>query len=131
MIWRVKLIFIDDGADEPFDCLNVTCPSDYFKCPSTGKCISLEKVCDNFDDCPAMDRTNGISEDETSDACSMNRLNSFSFSFSFSFKKDFVLNHFANLTTTSSSSLHPTCESPDLFRCKTSHFCINRTFVCE
>jgi len=66
------IIFLDDGADEPFDCLNVTCPSDYFKCPSTGKCISLEKVCDNFDDCPAMDRTNGISEDETSQACSMN-----------------------------------------------------------
>lgn len=64
--------FSDDGADEPFDCLNVTCPPDYFKCTSTGKCISLDKVCDNFDDCPAMDRTNGISEDETSEACSKN-----------------------------------------------------------
>jgi len=63
---------LDDGADEPFDCLNVTCPYEYFKCPSTGKCIPLEKVCDNFDDCPAMDRTNGISEDETSQACSKN-----------------------------------------------------------
>jgi hypothetical protein len=126
--------FLDDGADEPFDCLNVTCPSDYFKCPSTGKCISLEKVCDNFDDCPAMDRTHGISEDETSDACSMNLLNFSFYSFSFRSSKDFVLNHFANLTTIlppSPSPIHPTCESPDLFRCKTSHFCINRTFVCE
>jgi hypothetical protein len=71
---KINKKFLDDGADEPFDCLNVTCPYEYFKCPSTGKCIPLEKVCDNFDDCPAMDRTNGISEDETSYACSMNSL---------------------------------------------------------
>ncbi|CAF4227902.1 unnamed protein product, partial [Rotaria sordida] len=105
-----------DGADEPFDCVNVTCPYEYFKCPSSGKCIPLEKVCDNFDDCPAIDRTNGISEDETSQAC------------------NFVLNHFNNITTTTISTtteIHITCESSDLFRCKTSNFCINRTFVCD
>ncbi|CAF4982117.1 unnamed protein product, partial [Rotaria magnacalcarata] len=45
---------------------------EYFKCPSTGKCIPLEKVCDNFDDCPAtIDQTNIVREDETSQACSM------------------------------------------------------------
>ncbi|UJR31341.1 hypothetical protein I4U23_018836 [Adineta vaga] len=101
-----------DGADEPFDCVNVTCPNDYFKCSTSGKCIPLEKVCDNFNDCPAIERTNGISEDETSQAC------------------NFVLNHFANLTT-STVPAHVSCESADLFRCKTSHFCINRTFVCD
>ena len=40
---------------------------------------------------------------------------------------------FANLTTTppSPSPLHPTCEiSGTYFDVKTSHFCINRTFVC-
>jgi hypothetical protein len=65
---------LDDGTDEPFDCINVTCPYEYFKCPSSGKCIPLEKVCDNFDDCPAINRTHGISEDETSHACSMSSL---------------------------------------------------------
>lgn len=56
------------------------------------------------------------------------------------FRLDFVLNHFSNLTTSTPSSssspsqkpsTHLTCESADLFRCKTSNFCINRTFVCE
>ncbi|CAF0938219.1 unnamed protein product [Adineta steineri] len=105
-----------DGADEPFDCVNVTCPNEYFKCPTSGKCIPLEKVCDNFDDCSAAERTNGISEDETSKAC------------------NFVLSHFANLTTSTlkpTSQVHLSCESADLFRCKTSNFCINRTFVCD
>jgi hypothetical protein len=66
-----RYLILDDGADEPFDCVNVTCPSEYFKCQSTGKCIPLEKVCDNFDDCPPIEGTNGICEDETSKACSM------------------------------------------------------------
>ena len=61
---------LDDGADEPFDCVNVACPNGYFKCSTSGKCIPLEKVCDNVDDCPAVERTSGISEDETSQACS-------------------------------------------------------------
>jgi len=63
---------LDDGADEPFDCVNVTCPYEYFKCPLSGKCIPYEKVCDNFEDCPMIDRINGITADETSQACSMN-----------------------------------------------------------
>ena len=61
---------LDDGADEPYDCLNVTCPRDYFKCAASGKCIPVEKVCDNFDDCPIDNRTSAISDDETSQACS-------------------------------------------------------------
>ncbi len=65
-------IFLDDGADEPFDCINVTCPNGYFKCPVSGKCISYEKVCDNFEDCPIIDRINNITADETSQACSKN-----------------------------------------------------------
>ncbi|CAF4634266.1 unnamed protein product, partial [Rotaria magnacalcarata] len=61
---------------------------EYFKCPSTGKCIPLEKVCDNFDDCPAtIDQTNIVREDETSQAC------------------NFVLNHFNNLTTTTPTDI--------------------------
>jgi Low-density lipoprotein receptor domain class A len=103
-------IILDDGADEPFDCLNVTCPNDYFKCPLSGKCISKEKVCDHFEDCPDLDRINGITADETSGAC----------------KSSSALNH-----TTSASPIHITCESADLFRCKTTEFCINRTYVCE
>ncbi|CAF5177922.1 unnamed protein product, partial [Rotaria magnacalcarata] len=88
-----------DGADEPFDCVNVTCPYEYFKCPSTGKCIPLEKVCDNFDDCPAtIDQTNIVREDETSQAC------------------NFVLNHFNNLTTTTPTDIRISCESTNLFR---------------
>ncbi|CAF3052787.1 unnamed protein product [Rotaria socialis] len=101
-----------DGADEPFDCVNVTCPYEYFKCPSTGKCIPLEKVCDNFDDCPTIDQANIAREDETSQAC------------------NFVLHHFNNLTTTP-TNIHISCESTNLFRCKTNNFCINRTFVCD
>jgi len=63
---------LDDGADEPFDCINVTCPYEYFKCSLSGKCIPYEKVCDNVEDCPIMDRINGIPADETAQACSMN-----------------------------------------------------------
>ena len=61
---------LDDGADEPLDCVNVTCPSEYFKCPLSGKCIAYERVCDNIDDCPIVDRINGISAEETGQACS-------------------------------------------------------------
>ena len=50
---NINAFSLDDGADEPYDCLNVTCPYEYFKCSSSGKCIPLEKVCDNVDDCPA------------------------------------------------------------------------------
>jgi hypothetical protein len=62
---------LDDGADEPFDCINVTCPHEYFKCSSSGRCIPFEKVCDNLEDCPMIDRINGLPQDETSQACSM------------------------------------------------------------
>ncbi|CAF0737282.1 unnamed protein product [Didymodactylos carnosus] len=60
-----------DSSDEPFDCKNVTCPSHYFKCPS-GKCISLTKVCDNFNDCDGSSQNediNKIGADETKEAC--------------------------------------------------------------
>lgn len=63
---------LDDGADEPFDCVNVTCPDEYFKCPLSGKCIPYEKVCDNVEDCPTIDKVNGTTADETLQACSMN-----------------------------------------------------------
>ncbi|CAF1201178.1 unnamed protein product [Rotaria sordida] len=105
-----------DGADEPFDCINVTCPYEYFKCPLSGKCIPYEQVCDNIEDCPIIDKINGITADETSQAC------------------NFVLSRPTILTTTittSTSQINITCESADLFRCKTSHFCINRTYVCD
>ncbi|CAF0998634.1 unnamed protein product [Adineta steineri] len=102
-----------DGADEPFDCINVTCPHEYFKCPLSGKCIPFEKVCDNVVDCPTIDRINGMIADESSQAC------------------NFVLDHLANLTTIIPPQIHMTCESADLFRCKTNDFCINRTYVCD
>ncbi|UJR15454.1 hypothetical protein I4U23_002397 [Adineta vaga] len=104
-----------DGTDEPFDCSNVTCPYEYFKCPLSGKCIPYEKICDNVGDCPLIDTINGISADERAETCSL------------------ILNHLTNLTTTTinPSQIYMTCESADLFRCKTSNFCINRTYVCD
>jgi len=74
LLWKTFESYgiLDDGADEPFDCVNVTCPYEYFKCPSSGKCIPFERVCDNVDDCLISDRINGIIADETSQACSMN-----------------------------------------------------------
>jgi hypothetical protein len=68
--FSTSLTELDDGADEPYDCLNVTCPYDFFKCSSSGKCIPLEKVCDNFDDCPPAEKAKGGSDDETPQACS-------------------------------------------------------------
>jgi hypothetical protein len=123
-------IFLDDGADEPFDCINVTCPYEYFKCPLSGKCIPYEKVCDNFEDCTRIDKINGIIADETSQACSRNFYLFFFLKINFSFYLDFVLAQLTNLTTIN-PPIYMTCESADLFRCKTSHFCINRTYVCE
>ncbi|CAF3395990.1 unnamed protein product [Rotaria socialis] len=104
-----------DGADEPFDCANVTCPYGYFKCPSSGKCIPHEKVCDNVEDCPIIDRIKGITADETPQSCHL------------------VLNHPSTLTTTTPKTpqINVTCESADLFRCKTTHICINHTYVCD
>ena len=130
-IWTVSFN-LDDGADEPYDCLNVTCPRDFFKCASSGKCIPLEKVCDNFGDCPPADKIKSISDDETPQACSRSRPSS-SLKHGCLLLEDFLLNHLANSTATSTtaSRVPITCESADLFRCKTSHFCINRTYVCE
>ena len=61
---------LDDGSDEPFDCANVTCPSEYFKCPLSGKCVPYEKICDGIEDCPLIDRINEISADERTKTCS-------------------------------------------------------------
>ncbi|CAF1500938.1 unnamed protein product, partial [Adineta ricciae] len=105
-----------DGSDEPFDCANVTCPYEYFKCPLSGKCVPYEKICDGVEDCPIIDRINEISADERTKTCNL------------------ILNHLTNLTTTTPiapSQIRMTCESANLFRCKTSNFCINRTYVCD
>lgn len=63
---------LDDGADEPSDCINVTCPNGYFQCRGSGKCIPMDKVCDSVDDCSSRDRANGTAMDETVDACRRN-----------------------------------------------------------
>lgn len=96
-----------DGADEGEFCLNVTCPKDHFKCFPSGKCISLDKVCDQVEDCPIHDRIDGIAMDETSHAC----------------------NSISNQQQ--SISLHVTCESMNFFRCKTIERCIHQNYVCE
>jgi len=44
------------------------------------------------------------------------------------FDLDYILTQPKESTTAPTSI---TCESADLFRCKTSQFCINRTYVCE
>ena len=76
-------VFLDDHADEPFDCVNGTCPLGYYKCPFSGKCLPLERVCDNVEDCSSIDRIGGIMADETSQACSTNQFIFLSMNFFF------------------------------------------------